>query len=76
MATVLYAIFLFDLYALRIYMVAKEFKQLFNTYDFLKMCTVGLIINSSVKGLMMWLLVHIAKASESLRTYTICFRLK
>ena len=56
MAAVLYTIFLFDLYALRIYVVAKEFNPPFNSYDFLKICTFGLIINSPVKGLNMIML--------------------
>ena len=50
-ATVSHAIFLSDLYALRIYIVSKDFNPPFNNYDFLKVCTGGLIINSPVKGL-------------------------
>ena len=51
MATVSNAIFLSDLYASRIYMVPKEFNPSLYSYDFLKVCTGGLIINSPVKGL-------------------------
>ena len=32
-------------------MVAKEFNLLYNTYDLLKTCTIGLIIKSPVEGL-------------------------
>ena len=52
MATVLSTIFLFDMYAL-IKSIASRMKYnvLYQSYDFLKTCTLALIINSPVKGL-------------------------
>ena len=51
MATVLSTIFLFDMYALIISIVAWSIIVLYQSYDFLKTCTLALIINSPVKGL-------------------------
>ena len=54
MATVLSTIFLFDIYALiiRLSILAwSSYNVLYQSYDFLKTCTLALIINSpAVKG--------------------------
>ena len=51
MATVLSTIFLLDIYALIISIVAWSIMYCIKSYDFLKTRTLALIINSPVKGL-------------------------